>query len=68
MSWKHLEDESIRDSFYRFLNVGSLLGLQHASILLREKKTAELKLGQNFIANVSFTEKKGVSMVYLPNK
>lgn len=58
MSWKYLEDESVRESFYRFLNVGSLLVLQHVSILLRENKNAELKLGQNFLANMSFTEKK----------
>lgn len=58
MSWKYLEDESVRESFYRFLNVGSLLVLQRVSILLRENKNAELKLGQNFLANMSFTEKK----------
>lgn len=58
MSGKHLEDESVREPFYRFLNVGSQLVLQHASILLREKETAELKLRQDFSANMSFTEKQ----------
>lgn len=47
MSWKHLEDESVRESFYRFLNVGSLLALQHASILLRENKKA---VGTEFLS------------------
>lgn len=68
MSWKYLEDESVRESFYRFLNVGSLLVLQHVSILLRENKNAELKLGQNFLANMSFTEKKNPKKTQKPKK
>lgn len=71
MSWKHLEDESVRESFYRFPNVGSLLVLQDASILQGENKNAELQLGWNFLVNTSFTEKKsqcGLSTQYVRNK